>query len=71
MTVTLTSLSKHFADVSMGAIRYSVALINTRLNFRKFVEVNADTAVEAVKKAKSWNDGYDLCESCIPVKVNY
>ena len=71
MTATLTSLSNYMQSMSVGAATYSVSLINDRCNFRKFLEVKADTATEAIQKAKAWNPGYDRCEACSVVKFNF
>jgi len=49
-------------------IHYRIALIDKSLNFRKFVDVNADTALEAIKKAKQQDPNFSEVESCVPVE---
>ncbi len=46
--------------------KYRIALINKRLNFRRFLDVIADTAIAAASKAKLQlkGFGYDEVESC-------
>lgn len=49
-------------------IHYRIALIDKRRNFRKFVDVNADTVLEAIKKAKQQDPNFSDVESCVPVE---
>lgn len=46
--------------------KYRIALINKRLNFRRFLDIVADTAITAASKAKLQLKGlgYDEVESC-------
>ena len=47
-------------------IHYRIALIDRRRNFRKFFDVNADTALDAIKQAKDPN--FQEVESCTLVE---
>lgn len=49
-------------------IHYRIALIDRRRNFRKFFDVNADTALDAIKHAKAKDPNFQEVESCTLVE---
>lgn len=50
---------------------FFVELKNPRSGWMLDLNVEADTAMEAINKAKAWNPGYSEMVSCQMVKGNY
>lgn len=48
---------------------YRIALINERLNTRLFLNITAETALDAIAEAKAWNPGYETLEACTLIGV--
>ena len=50
---------------------FSVELKNPQSGSMLHLNVEADTAMEAINEAKAWNPGYSEMVSCQMVKGNY
>lgn len=48
--------------------RYRITLIDGRRNLRKVYVIDADTALDAIKQARSKDTSFWDVESCVPVK---
>jgi hypothetical protein len=48
--------------------RYKITLVNVKTHTEKTLFVDADTALDAMKKARMQNHDYQDVTACVPVK---
>lgn len=51
--------------------KFAIELKNPQSGSMLRLVVDADTAMEAIRKAKAWNPGYSEMVSCQMIKGNY